>query len=520
MKIDASLTFNKVQFNQETEAHLVLNLQAPAVAVEDKRPPLCIIPLLDISGSMAGEKLAYAKRSLIKLIDHLSANDYCGLVTFTNVAEVVAKPVRCTKEAKEDLKRKVGDLHACTSTNIADALLQGFGIVNSMDLAIEVILRVILFTDGAANEGPAKTPKDILALVKPNIGRASVSAFGYGFDAQQDFLLNLAKSGNGNYSFVQNPDDALSVFGKELGGLLSTYATGLVLEIAPLAGHQITQVVSDVDVDEDDLGQVSIRIPDILSEETRNLVLAIKLQSQKSALPRAVNVFDVKFGYDILDANLRKERKILEAKVKVQFVKEGEQDTVPDAALDRIVGLAQIVRAQIEAEEQAKQGNFAQAAGLMQSVSAHIGARGLVDLGAVANNIGACMGSSAAYVSNASYLTSMSRGATRGMGGTYSVAANRDLKTAGVILSNEAQSNIAASFEAEDGDTEVVVPFSPPPTTFDLPNVVVPASITISSVVDFNGSPLYLEAAPSVGDIASLPGKFSKKKVSQKSKRW
>ena len=93
MKIDSRLTFTKVPFDQETEAHLVVDITAPAVSIEDQRPPLCIVPLIDVSPSMEwGNKIGYAKRSLLKLIDHLSANDYCGLVSFP-VAGLAQLPV-------------------------------------------------------------------------------------------------------------------------------------------------------------------------------------------------------------------------------------------------------------------------------------------------------------------------------------------------------------------------------------------------------------------------------------------
>jgi len=543
MKIDARLTFNKVQFDQDADAHLVLSLTAPAVTGDAKRPPLCFVPLIDVSPSMEGEKLAYAKKSLIKLIDHLTPNDYCGLIQFSYDAQVLQKPVRCTLEAKDDLKRKVGALTLSGSTNIASALLEGFSVANNMDLPSEVITRVILFTDGAANAGPAKTPAEILALVKPNIGIASVSAFGYGNDAQQDFLLDLAKSGNGNYAFVQNPDDALSAFGKELGGLLSTHATNLVLEVSPLAGHQITGVISDVEVEDEALGQIAIKIPDILSEETRHIVIGVKLQAQKNAFPREVNVFDVKIGYDILDANLRREHKTLEVKAKVQFVKAGEEQKAADTDLDQIVGLAQIVRAQIEAETHAKAGNYTLASAVMRNFSVDVGNRGLVGLGAVAQDLSSRVGSQVSYTSsgNSAYMASISRGATRGLGGTYDVGAAAVLRSAGVVLSNSSQDGTAASFTVDDApDVQI--------SGGDAPDVILGGvangALNLGAVTTTNVPQHWInggvQVLPGVNPVVSAPflvmptpvpvaakpevekpkAKAKKKGLAQKSDRW
>jgi Ca-activated chloride channel family protein len=554
MKIDANLTVNKVQFDQETEAHLVLGLTAPTGSVEDKRPRLCIIPLVDVSGSMEGRKLVYAKRSLTKLIEHLSPNDYCGLIDFSDDANIISKPVICTAEAKEDLKRKVGDLQTRGSTNIADALLNGFDIAKRMDLASEVILRVILFTDGNANTGPAKAPEEIVKLVESNMEGTTVSAFGYGTDVRQDMLLDVSKKGNGNYAFIENPDDALSAFGKELGGLLSTYATNLIVEVTPLAGHGIMQVVSDVDAEEGPLGQVTIKIPDILSEEVRNLVLAVKLQPQKSAFPRDVNIFEVKAGYDTLDANLRKEHKLLEAKAKVQFVKAGEHQEKPDEDLDQIVGLAQLVRAQIEAEEHAKQGDYGAAVQHMNVIADSFKTRGLIGAAAVSKGLSSRMASQTSYTSNAAYFASVSRGASRGFGGTYHKDAAEDLTNAGVTLSNAAQDLTADSFNSPSDDP---LEISADDNALGMEPNVGNGSFTISgtgsngvvggsdgsSVIGGGGSSHTIWTDRAADDGAGLSGinpiltvepnpvispepteepksKKSKKKIAQKSKRW
>ncbi|MDX5194356.1 hypothetical protein IGO00_24620, partial [Salmonella enterica subsp. enterica serovar Weltevreden] len=92
-------------------------------------------------------------------------------------------------------------------------------------------------------------------------------------------LSELAKRGGGNYAFIKNPDEALSAFGKELGGLLSTYAQDIVLDLAPHNGHKIEEVLSDVSVEEKDQ-KVVIKLGDLLSEEERHVVIAMKLSEQ------------------------------------------------------------------------------------------------------------------------------------------------------------------------------------------------------------------------------------------------
>ncbi|HEY8096898.1 MAG TPA: VWA domain-containing protein, partial [Methylobacter sp.] len=148
MKIETSLTHEKVRYDQENEVHLVLTLTAPKKDWQNRRPPICVIPVVDISGSMNGPKLEYAKQSVIKLIDHLQPGDYCGLAAFSTDVYPIAPPREMTQAQKEELKSKVGAMAQISSTNFSGGLLQGLAWGREVDLSEGVVVRVIMFTDG------------------------------------------------------------------------------------------------------------------------------------------------------------------------------------------------------------------------------------------------------------------------------------------------------------------------------------------------------------------------------------
>lgn len=449
MKLDAQLSFTKFRHDQDSDAHLVLTLTAPVKDGEAARPAICIVPVIDVSGSMSGPKLDYAKRSAIKLIEHLKVGDYCGLIAFDSTVRTVVEPQRLTLESKDRIKAEIGKLRTGGSTNFSGGLLAAMEAVDKLDLAEGVLQRIVMFTDGQANAGIATKAPDIIRLLT-NAGRATVSAFGYGSDVDQQFLLDFSKTGKGNYAFIQDPDGALTAFGKELGGLLSTYATNLVVRLDPLAGHEITSVVSDVEAEQEAIGgNVTIRVPDILGEESRNLVLAVRLKEQKQAFPRAVNTFDVKVEFDVIDATGKKERKTAEVKVKAHFVKEGEEDKTPIEALDNVIALAQVIRAQIEAEELAKKGNYVAAASVMQATADRTRRRGRLAAAGAAEGLAARLGDQEVYGSrqNQAYLRSFQAGGTRGMGAAmYAADAQVELQSLGVVLQNSTQASTSTSF--------------------------------------------------------------------------
>jgi hypothetical protein len=407
VKIQTRFTHDKVRFDKTNDIHLVVSLKAPKLDWEAKRPPVCIIPIIDISGSMAGEKLDFAKKTLLKLVDHLRPGDYCGLGAFATEVHEIQAPIEMTQASKDALKNRIGDLHTTSSTNFSGGLELGLKWGSKVDVGKDMLVRVIMLTDGCANHGV--TSSEGLAKIVDIRGKTTVSCFGYGTDANQELLADLAKRGEGNYAFIKHPDEALSAFGKELGGLLSTYAQGIVIDLAPHNGHKIEEVVSDVDVEEKS-EKVVIKLGDLLSEEERHVVIAMKLSEQTQALPRDMNIVDVKIDYDLRIDGKREHRQD-ELKAKLRFVKDGDEQQKPTQEVDQIVGLAQVGQAQVAAEELAKKGDFRGAVQVMSVMQVSLNSRGHDKLEAFAKGIGSKVESRRA--TRRARATSVARRATR-----------------------------------------------------------------------------------------------------------
>jgi|MudIll2142460700_1097286.scaffolds.fasta_scaffold00359_16 Ca-activated chloride channel family protein len=413
MQANAKFTLEQVRFDQETKTHLVVTLTAPKLDWETKRSPICIIPVIDVSGSMDGEKLEYAKQSALKLTEHLRPGDYCGLVTFSDDVYAIQAPVEMAQSTREELRLKIGALHAMSCTNFSGGMLQGLEWANKTELPDGMLVRVIMFTDGLANRG-VSDQTGLLQLLQANRGKATLSAFGYGSDANQDLLATLAREGQGNYAFVKNPEDALTAFAKELGGLLSTYAQNLVVDLAPHGEHKLIEVVSDVDVTEAK-DKIVIKLPDILSEEVRHLVIAVQLAVQSQALPRDMSVVDIKLDYDVLEQGKKSHRQE-ELKAKVRFVKEGEEQKTPDPALDKLVAQAQMVQAQIAAEKHVAAGNYTAAQNVMLTFCDDVKLRGHLEYVPAIEKLHGATLSPDCYQANSGYWNSTKGITTRSAG--------------------------------------------------------------------------------------------------------
>lgn len=444
MQVKPQFTFEKVRHDQAHNHHLVLSLTAPKSDWEKKRPPLCIIPVLDISGSMGGPKLEYAKQSILKLIDHLSADDYLGIVSFSSNARIESEPRKMTLDAKNELKALVNRFRTEGSTNFSTGMLMGLQIANKLDLPEATLVRVIMFTDGQPTHG-ITDPQGLSDLLDKQAGRATVSAFGYGTDANQELLQGLSERGKGNYAFVRDPDAALSAFGKELGGLLSTYAQDIRVDLTPNNGHQITEVLTDADVDEGVTGEVEIKVPHLLSEETAHIVVAVKLAEQKQAGPRQVNAFDVKVRYQVVDADGKLLEKVEEAKAKIQFVKPGEEQGKPTKEVDEIVARAQLTRAQTTAEAAASRGDFQMADAAFESLN--FSERGHVGVAAVAAHVNGMYRSKGDYAKSGGNRMALRSAMLRGVGASHLDNEDREvLLQANYSVSNDAQDQMVEAF--------------------------------------------------------------------------
>jgi Ca-activated chloride channel family protein len=422
MKTTAVLSHSKVRHDQENNVHLVVSLEAPKLDWEKKRAPVCIIPVIDVSGSMRGDKLAYAQQSAMKLVEHLKPGDYCGLVAFSDGTYPLVKPKEMTQTQK------------------------GLKWASEMDPPAAVQVRVIMFTDGHANMGHATDLEGLSLLLQGAKGRASLSAFGYGEGADQDLLAELAKRGGGNYAFVRNPEDALTAFARELGGLLSTYATGIEVEVKPHNGHQITEVISDVDVEELKKG-VKISLPNIYSEERRDLVFALTLSEQTKPLPRKLIAAKVSLSYNVIGADGAIEKHSEEVSAKVRFVKPGEEQTEADEDLLKIVSLAQLVQAQVAAEARAGAGDYSGAEAVLCAAAQHFQEQGQVDYANMGVRLGGMYSNQREYTTSSSLRNSSRQLASRSAGTSMADrAVMKDFENLGVSLGNSAQESLVEDF--------------------------------------------------------------------------
>lgn len=430
--------YPKVRFDKENDVVVSVGLKAPSVESDD-RQPLNLVACLDISGSMGGPKIERMKRTVQTLIDHMTEQDKLGIVIFSTNYTKLASCQAMTGDRKDDLRRRVAKLHATNSTNISGAMLLSFELLGVKEKDLN---RVLLLTDGLPNAGETTIP-GLVDLVGNRPKGVSLSTIGFGNDHDPELLQSMANAGGGNYYYIENADQISSAFAQELGGLISCFAQNVKIEATFKPGVKDVDVINKAWEWEFDEEKLTVRIPELIAEESKHILVKVALDKRSSPLPREVTIADVKVSYTNL---IDKKDETIEAKAKIEFVKKGEESQERNAEIAKQEARLKAAEAQEKAAKMADQGNYAGARELLTNSVCCLSDAGDTDwaeeLEAVAEEFQAHTYSASVGNRARRYAHGVSRGK----------AAGAVMGCSAQSLSNKAQKNLMRSFtEADSG---------------------------------------------------------------------
>lgn len=242
------LTFWPVLGNQyglvgsTATAYLELKFRAaqiPATALRD-RPAVNLCLVIDRSGSMAeAGKLEYVKAAAKYVIDKLEPRDRISVVAFDSDVKVVQK--NASVEDKITLKYRIDELFPGSNTNLSAGLTEGYEQVRKFKKK-NYVTRVILLSDGLANEGITDTEK--LASLAKHRQRNGIftTAMGVGTDYDDNLLRLIATGGAGNYYYISRPQEVPNIFAAELAGITNVTAKAIYVDLQLEPGVALAKV--------------------------------------------------------------------------------------------------------------------------------------------------------------------------------------------------------------------------------------------------------------------------------------
>ncbi len=201
---------NLLSYKENDEDGFFLLLVAPKVETDlDQVVAKDIIVVIDVSGSMEGEKLAQAKDAAIFVADNLNSRDRFNIIAFSTGVRGFTRELSQAGDAG-NYKQFVNGLEALGGTNISGALLEAVAQADT-----ERPTSIIFLTDGLATEGIIDTPRLLDTVAAQTPENVRIFAFGVGDDVDTLLLDSLAQNHGGATTYVrpgQQIDEAVSSF--------------------------------------------------------------------------------------------------------------------------------------------------------------------------------------------------------------------------------------------------------------------------------------------------------------------
>jgi hypothetical protein len=122
---------------------------------QDVKKPGIVTFVVDVSGSMDGEKLDQVKTGLVRAVDTMAQNNQVGLITFSStVIDVV--PVKPLAQNRYSIANTAKGLRAQAGTSLYDGIKAGIDLTDKAVGEENAIRGVVVLTDGKANEGATR----------------------------------------------------------------------------------------------------------------------------------------------------------------------------------------------------------------------------------------------------------------------------------------------------------------------------------------------------------------------------
>lgn len=186
--------------------------------------PLALVVVLDTSGSMSGEKLREAKDAVKGLVRDMKDDDEIAFVHYSDTAEVV-QPLTTVREVRSRLPARVDALQAEGGTAIPLGLAAGMRALEGE--TGNRVRRIVLVSDGLDS---SRSQSEHLARNGADEG-ITVSSMGIGVDFDEAYMGGLARSGHGNFGFVNDGPTLTAFLQRELVQSATTTAESTVVHL-------------------------------------------------------------------------------------------------------------------------------------------------------------------------------------------------------------------------------------------------------------------------------------------------
>ncbi|XP_061346547.1 E3 ubiquitin-protein ligase WAV3-like [Gastrolobium bilobum] len=272
------------------------NTESPP-PLENSRASVDLVTVLDVSGSMAGTKLALLKRAMSFVIQNLGPSDRLCVIAFSSTARRIFPLRQMTDTGRQQALQAVNSLFSNGGTNIAEGLKKGARVFAERRWK-NPVSSIILLSDGQDTYSVSSTSRtnvgiDYQSLVPNSIHRNNglglqipVHAFGFGTDHDATSMHSISEISGGTFSFIEAEDVIQDAFAQCIGGLLSVVVQELQVEVVCVHPHLQLGSVKTGGYQASLTGNARmacINVGDLYAEEERDFLVTVNVPVDKSS---------------------------------------------------------------------------------------------------------------------------------------------------------------------------------------------------------------------------------------------
>ncbi|OMJ87207.1 hypothetical protein SteCoe_11132 [Stentor coeruleus] len=279
-------------------------LKAPEV-IETKRSGVDIICVIDVSGSMSGNKIELVKSTLVFMLTQMTSADRVSIVSFSSFSSKLLPLTVMNDLGKIKAQEAIERLRASGGTEIVDGLDYGINIAINRNFENNSTA-IILLSDGCDNNSATAFERTEACIKKYNSSNISytIHSFGYGSDHDAKVLSAIAEAKNGGFYYVEKFELISAAFANCLGELLSAVASDIHINLQTLPSpieYSLTKVYSST-------GDIQFTMPNVMAGDSKEAVFILSFPPSKFDIGEGIDITPISASveYTLIKTGLRK----------------------------------------------------------------------------------------------------------------------------------------------------------------------------------------------------------------------
>jgi len=290
--VTTRIEYSALPSGTSQDVYGLVTLQAGTGPLQAERQSMDLVLVLDVSGSMNGDRVRQVKDATRFVVDQARRGDRISIVSFNSCAKRELRLRIMDSVGKDEANRIATLLSAEGGTSIAAGLDMALSIMEQRRHKNKVSA-VLVLTDGQDGWTASLLPQ---LMQRAAAASCPVYAFGFGSDHDAALLSAIAEQAKTPFTFVEDTSKIREAFAGAVGGLSSIVAQSVQLTLRCQVTLKMVHTAFPL---QQSGSEATITIPDMFAAERRDFLVelsvpaAVQGQQQVSLLHASARYFDL-----------------------------------------------------------------------------------------------------------------------------------------------------------------------------------------------------------------------------------